>query len=67
MEIEEELNLGAIKIKKVMLTESRKQSLKNLVYDLSALYTETDVEELNNIETEIQSNLINILEWIDKW
>ena len=62
MEIEEELNLGTIKIKKVMLTESRKQSLKNLVYDLSALYTETDVEELNNIETEIQSNLINILE-----
>lgn len=51
-----------IKIKKVMLTESRKQSLKNLVYDLNALYTETDVEELNNIETEIQSNLINILE-----
>ena len=45
-----------------MLTESRKQSLKNLVYDLNTLYTETDVEELNNIETEIQSNLINILE-----
>ena len=67
MEIEEELNLGTIKIKKVMLTESRKQNLKNLVYDLNALYTETDVEELNNIETEIQSNLINILEWIDKW
>ena len=67
MEIEEELNLGTIKIKKVMLTESRKQSLKNLVYDLNALYTETDAEELNNIETEIQSNLINILEWIDKW
>lgn len=62
MEIEEELNLGTIKIKKVMLTESRKQDLKNLVYDLNALYTETDVEELNNIETEIQSNLINILE-----
>ena len=62
MEIEEELNLGKIKIKKVMLTESRKQDLKNLVYDLNALYTETDVEELNNIETEIQSNLINILE-----
>lgn len=62
MEIEEELNLGTIKIKKVMLTESRKQNLKNLVYDLNALYTETDVEELNNIETEIQSNLINILE-----
>ena len=67
MEIERELNLGTIKIKKVMLTESRKQSLKNLVYDLNALYTETDVEELNNIETEIRSNLINILEWIDKW
>ena len=67
MEIEEELNLGTIKIKKVMLTESRKQDLKNLVYNLNALYTETDVEELNNIETEIQSNLINILEWIDKW
>ena len=67
MEIEEELNLGTIKIKKVMLTESRKQSLKNLVYDLNALYTEIDVEELNNIETEIRSNLINILEWIDKW
>ena len=50
-----------------MLTESRKQDLKNLVYGLNALYTETDVEELNNIETEIQSNLINILEWIDKW
>ena len=62
MEIGEELNLGTIKIKKVMLTESRKQNLKNLVYDLNALYTETDVEELNNIETEIQSNLINILE-----
>ena len=62
MEIEEELNLGTIKIKKVMLTESRTQDLKNLVYDLNALYTETDVEELNNIETEIQSNLINILE-----
>ena len=62
MEIEEELNLGTIKIKKVMLTESRKQDLKNLVYGLNALYTETDVEELNNIETEIQSNLINILE-----
>lgn len=62
MEIEEELNLGTIKIKKIMLTESRKQDLKNLVYDLNALYTETDVEELNNIETEIQSNLINILE-----
>ena len=62
MEIEEELNLGTIKIKKVMLTESRKQDLKNLVYDLNALYTETDIEELNNIETEIQSNLINILE-----
>ena len=62
MEIEEELNLGTIKIKKVMLTESRKQDLKNLVYNLNALYTETDVEELNNIETEIQSNLINILE-----
>ena len=62
MEIEEELNLGTIKIKKVMLTESRKQNLKNLVYDLNALYTETDVEELNNIEAEIQSNLINILE-----
>ena len=62
MEIEEGLNLGTIKIKKVMLTESRKQNLKNLVYDLNALYTETDVEELNNIETEIQSNLINILE-----
>ena len=45
-----------------MLTESRKQSLKNLVYDLNALFTETDAEELNNIETEIQSNLINILE-----
>lgn len=45
-----------------MLTESRKRDLKNLVYDLNALYTETDVEELNNIETEIQSNLINILE-----
>ena len=67
MEIERELNLGTIKIKKVMLTESRKQSLKNLVYDLNALYTEIDVEELNNIETEIRSNLINILEWIDKW
>lgn len=50
-----------------MLTESRKQDLKNLVYDLNALYTEIDVEELNNIETEIRSNLINILEWIDKW
>ena len=50
-----------------MLTESRKQNLKNLVYDLNALYSETDVEELNNIEAEIQSNLINILEWIDKW
>ena len=50
-----------------MLTESRKQNLKNLVYDLNALYTEIDVEELNNIETEIRSNLINILEWIDKW
>ena len=50
-----------------MLTESRKQDLKNLVYDLNAFYTETDVEELNNIETEIRSNLINILEWIDKW
>ena len=62
MEIEEELNLGMIKIKKVMLTESRKQDLKNLVYDLNALYTEIDVEELNNIETEIRSNLINILE-----
>ena len=62
MEIEEELNLGTIKIKKVMLTESRKQDLKNLVYDLNALFTETDAEELNNIETEIQSNLINILE-----
>ena len=62
MEIGEELNLGTIKIKKVMLTESRKQNLKNLVYDLNALYTETDIEELNNIETEIQSNLINILE-----
>ena len=62
MEIEEELNLGTIKIKKVMLTESRKQDLKNLVYDLNALYTEIDVEELNNIETEIRSNLINILE-----
>ena len=62
MEIGEELNLGRIKIKKVMLTESRKQDLKNLVYDLNALFTETDVEELNNIETEIQSNLINILE-----
>lgn len=62
MEIGEELNLDRIKIKKVMLTESRKQDLKNLVYDLNALYTETDVEELNNIETEIQSNLINILE-----
>ena len=62
MEIGEGLNLGTIKIKKVMLTESRKQDLKNLVYDLNALYTETDVEELNNIETEIQSNLINILE-----
>ena len=62
MEIGEELNLGTIKIKKVMLTESRKQNLKNLVYDLNALYTETDVEELNNIETEIRSNLINILE-----
>ena len=45
-----------------MLTESRKQDLKNLVYDLNAFYTETDVEELNNIETEIRSNLINILE-----
>ena len=62
MEIGEGLNLGKIKIKKVMLIESRKQDLKNLVYDLNALYTETDVEELNNIETEIQSNLINILE-----
>ena len=62
MEIGEGLNLGMIKIKKVMLTESRKQDLKNLVYDLNALYTETDVEELNNIETEIQFNLINILE-----
>ena len=62
MEIEEELNLGTIKIKKVMLTESRKQDLKNLVYDLNALYTEIDVEALNNIETEIRSNLINILE-----
>ena len=62
MEIGEGLNLGMIKIKKVMLTESRKQDLKNLVYDLNALYTETDVEELNNIETEIRSNLINILE-----
>ena len=67
MGIERELNLDTIKIKKVMLTESRKQDLKNLVYDLNALYTETDVEELNNIETEIRSNLINILEWIDKW
>ena len=67
MEIGEGLNLGTIKIKKVMLTESRKQDLKNLVYDLNALYTEIDVEELNNIETEIRSNLINILEWIDKW
>ena len=62
METGRELNLGTIKIKKVMLTESRKQDLKNLVYNLNALYTETDVEELNNIETEIQSNLINILE-----
>ena len=62
MEIGEGLSLGTIKIKKVMLTESRKQNLKNLVYDLNALYTETDVEELNNIETEIRSNLINILE-----
>ena len=67
MGIERELNLDTIKIKKVMLTESRKQDLKNLVYDLNALYTEIDVEELNNIETEIRSNLINILEWIDKW
>ena len=67
MGIERELNLDTIKIKKVMLTESRKQDLKNLVYDLNAFYTETDVEELNNIETEIRSNLINILEWIDKW
>ena len=50
-----------------MLTESRKQDLKNLVYDLNTFYTETDAEELNNIETEIRSNLINILEWIDKW
>ena len=62
MEIGEGLNLGTIKIKKVMLTESKKQDLKNLVYDLNALYTETDAEELNNIETEIRSNLINILE-----
>ena len=62
MEIGRELNLDTIKIKKVMLTESRKQDLKNLVYDLNALYTEIDVEELNNIETEIRSNLINILE-----
>lgn len=67
MERGEGLSLGTIKIEKVMLTESRKQDLKNLVYDLNALYTETDVEEFNNIETEIQSNLINILEWIDKW
>lgn len=50
-----------------MLTESRKQDLKNLVHDLNALYTETDIEELNNIETEIQSNLLSILKWIDKW
>lgn len=62
MEIGRELNLNMIKVKKVMLTESRKQDLKNLVYDLNALYTEIDVEELNNIETEIRSNLINILE-----
>ena len=44
-----------------MLTESRKQDLKNLVYDLNAFYTETDIEELNNIEAEIQSNLLSIL------
>ena len=49
-------------INKVILTKSRKQDLKNLVYDLNALCTETDVEELNNIETEIRPNLINILE-----
>ena len=67
MEIEEELNLGTIKIKKVMLTESRKQDLKNLVYDLNAWFTETDVEEVNHIESDLCFNLKHILEWIDKW
>ena len=28
---------------------------------LNALYNETDIEELNNIEAEIQSNLLSIL------
>ena len=50
-----------------MLTESRKQDLKNLVYDLNAWFTETDVEEINHIESDLCVNLKHILEWIDKW
>ena len=50
-----------------MLTESRKQDLKNLVYDLNTWFTEPDVEEANHIESDLCVNLKHILEWIDKW
>ena len=67
METRRELNLSMIKIKKVMLTESRKQDLKNLVYGLNAWFTETDMEEINHIESSLYFNLKHILEWIYEW
>ena len=45
-----------------MLTESRKQDLKNLVYGLNAWFTETDAEEINHIESSLYFNLKHILE-----
>ena len=50
-----------------MLTESRKQDLKNLINDLIIHFNEYDGEGMSETESDICFDLKHILEWIDEW